>query len=215
MLRRESVALLLGALLVVLAGPLLPARGTELGSEALRQVWERTDRPVREGRVSRAWVWGPAPITPLLREPGGAAPAAGAAGERWVQYFDKGRLEIPDPASGADAPGAVTAGLLALELITGQVQLGYRQPHAAPPAEIAIVGDADDPVVPTYATLNARLRDAPLPVGSPVRQVLDRAGRVTSDPALGALGVTAAVHIPETNHSIASVFWEYLHASGP
>jgi hypothetical protein len=31
---------------------------------------------------------------------------------------------------------------------------------------------------------------------------------------LTAHGLTAAVHVPETNHSVASVFWEFMQSEG-
>ncbi|HUG16117.1 MAG TPA: hypothetical protein VMM78_13995, partial [Thermomicrobiales bacterium] len=38
------------------------------GTGAFMQTWERTDRPVAEGRVSRTWMWGPA-FTAAFTEP--------------------------------------------------------------------------------------------------------------------------------------------------
>src|SRR5947209_18809440 len=56
-------------------------------------------------------------------------------GQRLVQYFDKGRMELTN--------GQLTNGLLATEIVTGQVQIGDKtfQPKAAP--AIPIAGDPD------------------------------------------------------------------------
>lgn len=201
------------ALLAVALAATPAAAAQPIDNYAMAQVWARLDRPVAEGRVSRAWVWGPEPISPLLLEPYAGARAGSAAGRRWVQYFDKGRLEVADGANGE--PGPVTSGRLAAELITGRIQLGASETQDVGPAEIPIVGDKADPGAPTYATFSPLLRYEPIPTGWTVIQVVDRAGRVTSDPALAEYGVTAAVLVPETNHTVASVFWDYLHSSGP
>jgi hypothetical protein len=62
-----------------------------------------------------------------------------------VQYFDKGRMELTN--------GAITNGLLASEIIKGQIQVGDAtfQQKASP--AIPIAGDPDNPG-PTYAQLN-------------------------------------------------------------
>src|SRR3712207_6555559 len=57
--------------------------------DAFQRTWERTDRPVAEGRVARTWLWGPQPISPPLTEPYAESPG----GQRLVQYFDKSRME--------------------------------------------------------------------------------------------------------------------------
>ena len=38
------------------------------GTPAFLRTWERTDRPVAEGRVSRTWMWGPEAISEVLLE---------------------------------------------------------------------------------------------------------------------------------------------------
>lgn len=212
--RRLARVAVVAALLAVAAGSAPAAAAPEIDNFAMAQAWARTDRPVADGRVSRAWVWGPTPISPLLQEPYAEARAGGTPGRRWVQYFDKGRLEVAD-GDADGTPGQVTAGLLATELITGRVRVGSRETIDARPAAIPIVGDTDDRGAPTYASFTRLLDYEPIPVGWSVIQVVDRAGRVTADPALAAHGVTAAVLVPETQHTVASVFWDYLNATGP
>lgn len=61
--------------------------------EAFEQTWERTDKPVADGDVSRTWMWGPEPYTEGMMEEYAESPN----GERLVQYFDKSRMEINNP----------------------------------------------------------------------------------------------------------------------
>lgn len=67
-----------------------------------------------------------------------------AVGKRTVQYFDKARME--QNTSGAP----VTNGLLAVELISGRVQIGNATYDQRQPATIAAVGDLSN-TFPTYA----------------------------------------------------------------
>lgn len=54
----------------------------------------------------------------------------------------------------------------------------------------------------------------PLPVGMTIIQTVDRNGTVGADQTLARFGVTAAVHVRETNHTVASVFWNFMNARG-
>lgn len=201
--------LLLLVLILLLPSPLL-VQAAPTGHDAFLDTWARSDLPVAQGRVSRTWMWGPEPFTTPLREPYAEAPG----GSRLVQYFDKSRMEITNPAADRSSPWYVTNGLLAKELITGQLQLGDATFQAVPPAQVNVAGDPDDPNAPTYANFAHLLAAAPLPVGSVVTQTLDNAGIVRDDPGLARYAVTAAVLVPETNHSVASVFWGFMNARG-
>src|SRR5687768_8651320 len=98
---------------ITLAAP--PADGP------FHDTWRRTDGPVAGGAASRTWMWGPQAITGVLREPYLEAPG----GLRDVQYFDKSRMEITNPSADRSSPWYVTNGLLVVELVTGQVQIGH------------------------------------------------------------------------------------------
>src|SRR5690606_11029895 len=94
-------------------------------TSAFDDVWARTDLPVANGDVNRTWVWGPAPFSTLQEVPTELWEeyAESPDGKRLVRYYDKARMEITDP----DAPDSdwfVTNGLLVVELITGQMQVG-------------------------------------------------------------------------------------------
>ena len=189
----------------------LPPDQLQHAITALTATWARFDQPVQQGMVQRSWIWGPAPRTALLLEPYTDAPG----GQRLVLYFDKARMEVTHPGeqTAADA-WYVTTGLLAKELITGQLQTGDTTFEPRAPAQIAVAGDLDDPNAPTYASLAGLLQAPPAPVGTVLTSVLHRDGSVTNDPALARYHVTAAYLAPETGHSIASVFWDMLQAQG-
>jgi len=172
--------------------------------------WSRQDLPVDAGVVDRTWLWGPGPngttLEPYVEAPGGS---------RVVQYYDKSRMEVTYPEADPDGEGwYVTNGLLAYELITGQMQLGDNLFLEGTPADIPVAGDHDDTTGPRYATFTDLLDAAPLPAGSVVTQVVDAAGNVTTDPQLAAYGVTVGQPDPETGHTVASVFYDYLRSEG-
>ena len=68
-------------------------------------------------------------------------------GQRLVQYFDKARMELSNPAT-----SAVTNGLLTVEMKTGRLQLGNDTYEQRQPARINIAGDPGNNG-PTYADL--------------------------------------------------------------
>lgn len=195
-------------LLGVLPSPSVQAATPPYADDAIEAVWRRTDQPVATQATPRTWLWGPAPFASLY-EPYEQAPG----GWRLVQYYDKSRMEVTDSNADRASPWFVTNGLLARELISGQVQLGDARFEARAPAEVPVAGDADDPAGPTYATLSRVLA----PVGErrgPVLDTIDRAGAVGQNGALGAY-TDYASFVPQTGHNIPSVFWSFLGSSGP
>lgn len=195
---------------VLVAGP-APVQAADA---AIHRTWTRTDKPVASGRVTRTWMWGPA-LTAEMPE----ADSGSTSGTRTVQYFDKARMELPtDPNADPASIWYVTNGLLAKELITGQIQLGpgpgdYEQ---RAPAGINIGGDGDDPNGPTYASFAGHLADTPTSDGALITQRLERDGSVSEDTLLQSYGVTAQtrVTVPGLDHQVASVFWEFMTARG-
>ena len=209
--RRYLLRLLV--LLVVGVAPLLAVGGVSAAppaNAAFERTWARTDKPVADLAVSRTWMWGPEANTDGMIEPYAEAPG----GIRTVQYFDKSRME--DNAYRAGAPWDVTNGLLVVELMTGQMQVGDSAFVVRPPAQENVAGDADDPTGPTYVTF-AGLRGAPpYADGATITQRVNRAGAVTNDPSLAGQGVTAAyrVSVPGINHQVASPFWTFMNSTG-
>ncbi|MBA2452522.1 MAG: hypothetical protein H0V47_05090, partial [Chloroflexia bacterium] len=180
-------------------------------NEHFQRTWERTDRPVVEGMVSRTWMWGPEAFTGAMTEPYAESPEE----MRTVQYFDKARMEITHPDSGDPTSiWYVTNGLLVVELVSGRMQTGDNTFVDRTPAQVNVAGDGDDPTGPTYATFGPLLDAAPLAVNSAIVQRVDRAGNVTSDPALADQGILTGIVDDVTNHSIAAPFWEFMNSSG-
>jgi hypothetical protein len=210
-MRRARQLVPVVVVVALLASPAVVAQATPIATGAFAGTWARTDRPVLEGVAHRTWIWGPGPFTGPIGEPYAEAPG----GVRLVQYFDKTRMELTDPAADPRSPWYVTNGLLAKELVTGQLQLGQDTFEPHPPAAVNIAGDADDPDGPTYASFSGLLGAPPLLTGQVIAQTVDRAGSVGENPELAAYGVTAAAFVPETNHTVASVFWEFMNSAGP
>lgn len=176
-------------------------------------LWRRSDLPIANGQVSRSWLWGPQPILDTT-EPWAESPG----GNRQVEYYDKGRMEISDPTFPRPNPAHVTSGLLVREMVTGQVQTGASSFDNRTPADLAVAGDAQDQASPSYATfhnLNAgtdagKAQDL---TGQHVEATLDRGGTVGSDAGLGN-GVLAAKFVPESGHNIPDVFLTWLGTQG-
>ena len=121
-------------------------------------------------------------------------------------------MERTDPTASRAAPGFVTNGLLATEMITGRLQRGDKTFETRAPAAVTIAGDASDPDGPTYATFTSLTGAPPLAANAPVTQTIDRSGAVGSG---GPGGVTASDLVPETNHRTASVFHDFIFGAGP
>ncbi len=186
-----------------------PARAANVAVDAFYRTWARTDLPVATARVPRTWMWGPEPFTEGIYEPY----VDYTNGVRLVQYFDKTRMELNSRVS-PDSPWYVTNGLLAKELTTGQRQIGDAVFADYGPANVNVAGDADDPNAPTYASFNKLLAYAAYEVGHTIIETVDRNGTTSADPGLAAYGVTAAYYVPETQHTVASVFWEFMNSRG-
>lgn len=179
-------------------------------------AWSPLDEPVTSGAVRRAFIWGAGPSSAGLSEPYREAPG----GTRLVQYFDKARMELTDPAT-----GAVTTGLLTRELVTGRIQVGDNPAAVevrASGSGTAIVGDAAN-TYPTYAQLRDRI-DRPQPdrTGQFVTELLAPATDGTLAPQPGGMAHAAddpnaqlARFVPETGQTIPQGFWAFLNAGGP
>ena len=183
---------------------------------AFERVWTRTDAPVAAGQAGRSWYWGPQPGM-IVREPFAGLPG----GSHLVQYFDKSRMEINDPAGDRNSKWFVTNGLLTVELVSGRIQTGLSQFETRAPADIPLASDGDDTNAPTYASFLAvsntsrgdhRAADRS---GGAVTAVINRAGAVHSEASRAQAATQLAYYEPKTGHNISGVFWTYLTASGP
>ena len=201
--------------LVLLGSVSAVVSAVDMTTPAFDDVWSRTDRPVAEGVVDRTWMWGPEPITPVMPEPYAESP-----GEmRQVQYFDKGRMEITQPQAGdPDSIWYVTTGLLAVELVTGNMQTGDHESVQRLPAEFNIAGDQGFVNGPTYASFPWSVRtEYDEPNDRDDALVIERvspAGGVTTDQSLETEAVRLAAYDEVTNHNIAVPFWTFMTSSG-
>ena len=224
MFRRAAHLLLLAvvAASALGAGPALaaPPAASPTPSAAFTKVWERTDQLVAGRTVARTWFWGDAPFAQVT-EPFAGSPG----GQRVVEYYDKSRMEITDPAANPISQWYVTNGLLVKELMTGRIATGPNadQVEVHQPAVIPVVGDtvAGQPA-PTYAilgrfaSLGGDANRAPNRVGQHATQTLSSEGTVGTNAALGAgAGLRLGTYVPESGHNIPDVFWNFLNARGP
>lgn len=175
---------------------------------AFEQQWNATDKAVANGQASRTYFWGPqafAHTSEVYAEsPNG--------GERRVQYFDKARMELTKK-NGQD-PNLVTNGLLTVELVTGQMQVGDNKFLQREPATNPVAGDqVGNSLAPTYATFNRQKLvfgvpgavAAPDRTGQTVKEGLNWNGPVstlTSTP----VEVKYARYFSETGHNLADIF---------
>ena len=200
------------AVLAALLAALLPLDGIAIapGDEAFERTWSRTDLPVASSAISRTWMWGPSAFTGPMVEWMTDNPGNG----RLVQYFDKSRMEITDPSADPNAIWFVTNGLLARELVTGQLQLGLNDFEERQPAAINVAGDSTDANAPTYASFQDLLEAPPLADGDLITSRVDRGGNITDDPSLAAQNIVATEFVEATGHRIAEPFWEFMNSSG-
>jgi hypothetical protein len=132
-----------------------------------------------------------------------------AGGKRLVQYFDKGRMELTN--------GKVTNGLLATEIIKGQIQTGDATFTPQAPPAIPIAGDPDNPG-PTYAGLATKavslLAASTSKVGNPVAATVSAAGDVTNPTAAATPETTISAFDDITKHNVPTVFADYRSKAG-
>ncbi len=181
----------------------------QLLSKSFDVTWLPADDPVASGLADRSWVWGPGSILTGFENYVDAR-----EGERLVRYYDKARMEINDPLGDLNDPWYVTNGLLVSEMISGKMQIGDNLFEYRGPADVAVAGDPSDPEAPTYSDFR-KLLDAPSGnTGELVTQMVDANGVVSAVDSYGVYGITNGAYIAETDHQIASVFWNFLNGYG-
>jgi Cu/Zn superoxide dismutase len=189
----------------------------EFADDDFEATWNRTDLPVETGEANdRTWIWGNIYTDGMMEDY-----AESPEGQRLVQYFDKSRMEINDPDAFNDGLWYVTNGLLVVEMVEGWYQIGDDEFDQSPdPAEVNIVGDpaGEEGLGPTYADINAfGLMDLPATeVGTTIAATIDGEGNITDDQEFAGYAVTAAqqVTVPGIDHTVASVFWEFMNSEG-
>ncbi|MCO5175897.1 MAG: trypsin-like serine protease [Thermomicrobiales bacterium] len=180
--------------------------------DAFDRTWARTDWPIADGVISRTWMWGPEYLDwgyePYTEAPGG---------ERAVAYLDKSRMEVTYPGSDQSSPWYVTNGLLVMEMMNGVVQNGDSTFEPRTPSRENVAGDQGDPNGVTYWFMGLLDDQPPTPEGAVIDKILTpgaASNLYLYSPDLGALGVTGAWYVPETNHTVAAPFWDFMNSSG-
>lgn len=190
-----------------LTSPSLPVDDKGFADPAFRALWEKVDGPVAAGTASRSWYWGqPIPFG-AMKEPYAEAPD----GQRLVQYFEKGRMEINDPSADPTQPWYVTSGLLTVELVSGKIQVGADAFESRAPAQIPVTGDLDSPdsATPLYADYTpARLAPVPNHHGQTVKtKFAQGAPDIEINPPVT---VTLASYDATSGHNVPDVFINYF-----
>jgi len=180
------------------------AADKDFASSTFLSVWQRTDLPIAAQKVSRSWYWGPQPLgTGGFYEEYADAPG----GKRLVQYFDKSRMELNDPAK-----IAVTNGLLVMEMITGKLQKGDNVFVEVGKAPIPIAGDFNNPW-PTYASLDKVVGKAKgTKVGDQASATWYPAGIGMQDSKY--LGDATKVASLQNGFGIPTAFWDFMNRKG-
>ncbi len=212
--RRRALLLCMLAVSIAGATSLAEAAPTRYELEPhMRQVWERTDRPVASGEAARSWIWGPSPFA-LVLEPYNN-------GQRAVAYYDKGRMEITDPKADPNGQWYVTSGLLVRDMISGVRQTGDTSGVHLGPSSVPVAGDVGfGNFAPSYASLSnvASLRPganrAPNRMGKLVVATINQQGSVGQDPKYTAANVVNRFYEPTLGHNIPNVFWDFLNRRG-
>jgi hypothetical protein len=168
-------------------------------SPAFQQQWQ-------QGEAITANFWGP-----LATAHNGQQESykESPSGQRLVQYFDKGRMEL--------AGASVTNGLLATELVTGRVQMGDNTFESRPPPAIPIAGDPDNPG-PTYAALASNAKAlfdaAPARTGSATQSVVSATGDISAGTTSADSAASFTVYDATTKHNVPKAFSDYRARAG-
>ncbi len=184
------------------AAPVFTQRGaaeSAFGSPAFGALWSSIEPVVPN-------FWGQV-VQPARQEPYREAPN----GTRLVQYFDKARMEQ------TTASGPVTNGLLTVELITGQRQMGDTSFAAFSPSTLPVVGDPTN-AWPPYAALGGGVFAAKVgKSGEPFGAVYKPDGAFGLNPGLAAdpgaqYGTYQSDPGGKYGHNIPAAFSSYLAA---
>ncbi|HEY0070674.1 MAG TPA: hypothetical protein VGE04_11975 [Chloroflexia bacterium] len=215
----------MGAAAALVAGTVLgsalpaPAAAVDFAHPAFKRLWDRTDSLVSSLQVSRTFFWGPEPRAAAQEQ---YVDAPNGTGTRLVQYFDKSRMEVNNPGADPNSTFFVTNGLLTIELISGQMQVGNNSFVERYAANIPISGDVDDTSGPTYATFiavaNTRRGDHPQPdrTNQFATATINRAGQIGEDASKANNPAAKITHYEAaTKHNIPEAFWAFLNATGP
>lgn len=201
---RLIIGIGLCGLLVTPIGMATVGATASFATPAFEAVWQQSE-------VIAPNFWGPLETAEAgQEEPYAEAPG----GRRLIQYFDKGRMELTNPAT-----GIVTNGLLAADLIRGRIQMGDAVFRYEPPPAIPIAGDPDN-AGPTYAGLASKGASLFVPTvakpGSFVTLVAAADGTITNGGGFAGLSMSPPVsgYDATTQHNVLGVFADYRSRLG-
>ena len=176
--------------------------------------WAADDAPIANGDASQSWTWGP-----QIFRSNEEAYAEAPSGLRSVWYLDKARMELTHPEADPDQSWYVTSGLLARELISGQLQVGDAAHETRAPADVPVAGDLD--VAPeqalTYSDLkplasleNDRRAPSRADGDAVVMEVVGKGGVVHQDERFLQYDVQLRAYDEVLGHNIPHVFTQAL-----
>ncbi|MFN3374212.1 MAG: TolB family protein, partial [Chloroflexus sp.] len=213
-----SAITLMVALMISGATPLIAApfsgRAT-FADPRFASVWTRTDSEAVRG--GRTWYWGPEPWFDSAEIYTDSPQTL-----RTVQYFDKARMEINNPAD-----GIVTNGLLVVEMVSGRLQtrdtflFDYRYSCANTP--VAGNPRSANPVAPGYcqftsrATFDDNFREPyrdPIRLKERISTTIDMNGNLGERPDLARPETTIVQYSSITGHNIPKIFWDFMNQRG-
>jgi hypothetical protein len=204
---RRWVYLVVAITLLTLPGTPIMADSPAFANPAFQQQWQ-------QGEALAPNFWGLA-ITGAVTE---QYLYSGTNKTRTVQYFDKGRMELYGGVT--NTPNVqVTNGLLATEMIKGQVQIADDQFQPMPPPAIPIAGDPNNPG-PTYATLattpagQGMLANAPNLGGKRISAGLGPNGETGGSTLPANSGTLLTIYDTPTQHNVTQAFAAYRLKAG-
>jgi len=133
------------------------------------------------------------------------------SGTRLVQYFDKGRMELTN--------GTVTFGLLATQMVTGDIQQGDQSFRHVPPSLAKIAGDADG-LGPSYRTIFDNRSELLAPrdprPGQEISLLFDKSNTliVSPNPANPGGPIANGAYDSITQHNVLAAFADYRGRAG-
>lgn len=187
-----------------------------------QNVWNRADTLVASSVVNnRSWLWGNG-----FTLAGSEVYREASSGVRTVQYFDKARMEINNPAGNRQDRFFVTNGLLVRELISGRLVLGDNSTEVEvrrSADNVAIVGDPIDgnPNAPTYATFSkiaslANDNRIVKALGSNATATIAKNGTIGNTSALSSQypGLKLVYYDDNLGHNVPEIFWDFMNNRG-
>ncbi len=218
---RKKLSALVGlslALFTLMMGALPALAGIDdpvFSTLGFRNRWIEQDRLVGTPGLNRFYTWGPGVVGAENIQ--GENYRESPGGQRQVQYFEKGRMEINQPFNG----GNVTTGLLVRDLVSGQRQDGDNTFLSLPPSQTQVAGDdtSINPDAPVYASFKNVItfgtpdaNSKPSATGTTITASINKTGQIGTiqPPQNLAYGTFQA----ETGHNVARIFEDYKNIRG-